>query len=225
MFHLDVVSVIISLIIIEGLLSIDNALAIAAMASDLPKYQQKLALKLGILGAYFFRGVALFAAAFIANNNIIKLIGASFLIYLMCKELFFSGGGEDGEIKIKKRGFFATVMAIELLDLSLSVDNVVAAVALDKRLWVVILGVFIGIFILRMLAGYCIVLIDNYPILKKTAYMLVGYVGILLLIELVMKMRNHPIEISPMIKFSGIALIVGVSMLYDHIVKKRKDLV
>ena len=47
--------IILSLILLEGLLSVDNALAIAAMASHLPEKQQKLALKLGIIGAYVFR--------------------------------------------------------------------------------------------------------------------------------------------------------------------------
>jgi predicted tellurium resistance membrane protein TerC len=41
--------------------------------------------------------------------------------------------------------FIATIIAIEIMDLSLSVDNVVAAVAMSPKLWVVCLGVFIGI--------------------------------------------------------------------------------
>ena len=56
----EVIPVIISLVVIEGLLSVDNALAIAALASHLPKHKQQLALKLGIIGAYLFRGLALF---------------------------------------------------------------------------------------------------------------------------------------------------------------------
>ena len=50
----EALPVIISLIIIEGLLSVDNALAIAAMANHLPEKQKYMALKLGIIGAYFF---------------------------------------------------------------------------------------------------------------------------------------------------------------------------
>ena len=55
----DAFPVILSLIIIEGLLSVDNALAIAAMASHLPEPQKRKALRWGIIGAYGFRGIAL----------------------------------------------------------------------------------------------------------------------------------------------------------------------
>lgn len=54
---IEALPVIVSLIIIEGLLSVDNALAIAAMANHLPGRQKYLALKFGIIGAYFFRGL------------------------------------------------------------------------------------------------------------------------------------------------------------------------
>lgn len=44
-----------SLILLEGLLSADNALVLAVMVKHLPKEQQKKALFYGILGAYLFR--------------------------------------------------------------------------------------------------------------------------------------------------------------------------
>jgi predicted tellurium resistance membrane protein TerC len=60
------------------------------------------------------------------------------------------------------------------MDLSLSVDNVVVAVAMSPKLWVVCTGVFIGILALRLVAGYCIQLIERYPILEHTAFVLIG---------------------------------------------------
>lgn len=70
------IPVIISLIIIEGLLSVDNALAIAAMAKHLPGRQKYLALKYGIIGAYVFRGLCMWWAAWIIANPWLKIIGA-----------------------------------------------------------------------------------------------------------------------------------------------------
>src|SRR4051812_11318192 len=84
---LDATWIILSLIIIESLLSVDNALAIASLASHLPEHQRALALRLGIIGAYAFRGLALLAASWIIDNNWVKLIGAAYLIYLMCMHL------------------------------------------------------------------------------------------------------------------------------------------
>jgi len=205
--------VILSLIIIEGLLSVDNALAIAAMASELPPKQQRLALHLGILGAYLFRALALVFVTWIIHNPWIKIIGAAYLVYLMCAHLT-RGGRRKGKIDLpKKAGLWMTVLSIELMDLSLSVDNVVAAVALSDKLWLVCTGVFIGILALRFLAGFCIGLMKKFPILASTAFLLVGYVGALLLVE----MASGPgHKMSSVAKFAGIAIIIVVTLLYER---------
>jgi YkoY family integral membrane protein len=203
--------IILSLIIIEGLLSVDNALAIAAMASELPGKQKQLALKLGIVGAYAFRALALAFAGWIMHNPWIKVAGAAYLIYLMCAHLTHAEEARKrGTVQHKKRGLWATVASIELMDLSLSVDNVVAAVALSPKLWLVCTGVFIGILALRFLAGACIGLLEKYPILSYTAFLLVGYVGSLLLIEIF-----SGLEIGPVIKFGGIAAIIAATLVYE----------
>jgi len=206
---LSAVPVIISLIIIEGLLSVDNAMAIAAMASGLPEKQRLKALRYGIVGAYVFRGLCLMFAAWIAGNEWIKGIGAAYLIYLMVSQLWGKGG--DSVVCVTARSFWSTVFYIEVMDLSLSIDNVVAAVALDRRLWVVCTGVFIGILILRFVAGFCIKLIDKFPVLKTTAFLLVGFVGCLLLVEILFRVELHS-----WIKFVGIFGIVGGSLLYER---------
>src|SRR4051794_29629685 len=92
---LEVLPVIVSLIVIEGLLSVDNALAIAALASHLPRRQQKLALQLGIVGAYLFRWIVLGFVSLIIANPWLKLLGAAYLIYLMASHLTFFGGELD----------------------------------------------------------------------------------------------------------------------------------
>jgi YkoY family integral membrane protein len=207
--------VIISLIIIEGLLSVDNALAIAAMAKHLPGKQKYLALKYGIIGAYLFRGLCMAFAGYIIANPWLKIIGAAYLIHLMAAH--FSGqenedGDEDEDGGGKQRGFWMTVLAIEFMDLSLSVDNVVAAVAISPKLWVVCTGVFIGILALRFLAGLCIKLIEKFPILENTAFLLIGYVGFILIAELTLH-----IEVGPLGKFIGICIIVALSIIYGEV--------
>jgi predicted tellurium resistance membrane protein TerC len=82
---IEAIPVIISLIIIEGLLSVDNALAIAAMASHLPGKQKYQALKWGIIGAYLFRGLCLAFAAWIIENPWLQIFGATYFVYLMCQ--------------------------------------------------------------------------------------------------------------------------------------------
>lgn len=228
----EAIPIIISLIIIEGLLSVDNALAIAAMASHLPDKQKYQALRWGIIGAYAFRALALAFAAFIINNPWLKIIGAAYLIHLMAS--FFAeklkeadDADEDGSpesegtiaASMSAKGFWATVVSIELMDLSLSVDNVVAAVAMSPKLWVVCTGVFIGILALRFVAGACIKLIERFPILESTAFLLIGYVGFILIAELTTHLifdLTHPLHVSAFHKFIGIVIIVGISIWYSE---------
>ena len=210
----DALPVIISLIIIEGLLSVDNALAIAAMASHLPGKQKQLALRVGILGAYLFRGLALLFASVIIKYWWLKLAGAAYLLHLMAHHFVARHPGmeEDESFgKALKKGFWATVISIELMDLSLGVDNVVAAVALSPKMWVVCTGVFIGILALRFVAGWCIKLIERFPVLEHTAFLLIGYVGVLLVVEIV----AH-VDIPTWVKFAGIASIIALSIWYSR---------
>jgi len=218
---IEALPVIISLIIIEGLLSVDNALAIAAMANHLPGRQKYLALKFGIIGAYFFRGLCLAFAAWIIENPWLKICGAAYLVYLMCDHFRGSEESKSADTsKIAQRGFFGTIVAIEIMDLSLSVDNVVAAVAMSPKLWVVCTGVFIGILALRFVAGACIRLIEKFPILEHTAFILVGYVGFILVYELLsdphygIQLLPGPVHVTTWQKFIGIVLIIGVSISY-----------
>lgn len=218
---IEALPIIVSLIIIEGLLSVDNALAIAAMANHLPERQKYLALKFGIIGAYFFRGLCLAFAAWIIENPWLKICGAAYLVYLMCDHFRGSEDSKSADIsKIAQRGFFGTIAAIEIMDLSLSVDNVVAAVAMSPKLWVVCTGVFIGILALRFVAGACIRLIEKFPILEHTAFILVGYVGFILVYELLsdphsgLQILPGPVHVTTWQKFIGILLIIGISISY-----------
>lgn len=212
--------VILSLILIEGLLSVDNMLAIAALASQLPEKQKKSALRLGLAGAYLFRIVALLFAQFIMHNVWVKFLGAFYLIHLMAQhfnELAEEGEATDAAHRPKPHTFWATVVAIQIMDLSLSVDNVVTAVAMSPLLWVVILGVCLGLLTLLLFATLSLKLIEKFPILQHTAFLLIGYVGVILLVEMSLDYFYHvPLHISALQKFIGISVIMLLSILYDR---------
>lgn len=181
------IPVVLALILIEGLLSVDNALAIAAMASHLNEEQRKKAMNIGYIGAYGFRIVALLTASLIMGNHWLMLLGSLYLVWLMCDHFAGQDDGEEGEGKAKKvpQSFASTIAMIALLDLSLSFDNVVAAVAFARDSKVLVyIGVTLGIITLRLVAGYCIKLLERQPWLEHTAFLLVGFVGLLLGVEL-----------------------------------------
>lgn len=224
-FH-DAAPIVISLIIIEGLLSVDNMLAIAALASQLPEKQKKTALRLGLAGAYVFRIVALFFAGFIMANEWVKFLGAFYLIHLMADHFseYARGTDADSETKATKvHTFWPTVISIQLMDLSLSVDNVVAAVAMSPDIRVVCLGVFLGLLTLWMFASVSLKLVEKFPILQHAAFLLIGYVGVILLTELSADYFFHShLHITAFQKFIGIVIIMALSLWYDRSAAVRK---
>lgn len=204
--------VIISLIILEGLLSVDNAMLISAMVDHLPDAQKKRALWYGMAGAYVFRGLALLFVSFLIANPWIKIMGAGYLVYLMFKHLGVAEDGETDAHQAKKAGFWGTVMAVELADLAFSIDNVIAAVAMSPKLWVVIVGVFIGIAAMRFVAGIFVNLMKKYPELKAIAYLLVGYVGLQLLAEVIWH-----VHVTELVKLGAILGIMVVGIVYARV--------
>ena len=185
-FTLASLQVVLALIVIEGLLSVDNALAIAALASHLDEKKRKIAISVGYAGAYGFRILALFLASYIINNHWLMALGAAYLIWLMCNHFAESEDSDDESGAHKAPPSFAkTIALIAFLDLSLSFDNVVAAVAFARdNIFLVYVGVTIGILTLRLVAGYCIKLLEKHPWLEHTAFLLVGFVGTILCAEL-----------------------------------------
>lgn len=231
LFLMDAGMVIVSLVLIEGLLSVDNALGIAAMAAHLPEHQQKAALRWGLIGAYVFRGIVLALVSVIMHNEWVKWFGAVYLIYLACDHLRYKKTVEHKEdaaataAKLAGKGMLATICSIELMDLALSLDNVVAAVGVvagskgipeELHIWVVCIGVFIGIAALRIVAGWCIHIIARHPILGHVAFVLVGFVGVVMTLSLILESAwgiHWHMGVGP--KFAIILAIMSLSICYE----------
>jgi YkoY family integral membrane protein len=186
-----------NLIIIESLLSVDNAAVLATMVLDLPKYKRKKALKYGIIGAYIFRGAALLLASFLVKFWFLKPLGGLYLIYIFgdwCQEKMKD---DDEEVAIDKHdkwiykkitgaigNFWATVILVELMDIAFSVDNVFAAVAFSNNILLIWLGVSIGILAMRFVAQIFVDLMERFPFLETCAFIVIGILGIKLLLSI-----------------------------------------
>ena len=205
---IGLVSVIIQLIFLEGILSIDNAAVLGAMVSVLPMdkpvpyprplkflqrmtdrllgMQQMAALKVGLLGAYLGRGIMLVLAAWVIENPFLKILGAAYLVKLAFEHLSQADQPGEAEVIEQKRQetsvFWLVVLNVELADLAFSLDNVVAAVALSPELWVVMVGVALGIVTMRFAAGAFTWMIRREPVLISAAYIVVLNIGIELLV-------------------------------------------
>jgi YkoY family integral membrane protein len=92
------------LVLLEGALSIDNALVLGLLAKRLPKEQQRKALTYGLIGAFVFRFIAVFMAALLLKWRIVKLLGGGYLVYIAIKHLFFESHDDDGEVHFTAEG-------------------------------------------------------------------------------------------------------------------------
>ncbi len=186
-----------NLIIIESLLSVDNAAVLATMVMDLPPNQRDKALKYGIWGAYFFRGLAMIFAAVLIKIWWLKPLGGLYLLYLV----FDWWKGKQTDTKeddfVDKNSnwlyratvgslgtFWATVALVELMDMAFSIDNVFAAVAFTPNIILVCIGVFIGILAMRFIAQWFVKLMEKYPFLETAAFIVIGILGIKLVLSL-----------------------------------------
>src|SRR5687768_10026374 len=91
------IAVVLLLIVLEGVLSIDNALVLGLLAKRLPKHQQKRALTYGLVGAFVFRFIAIATAVWLMKWWFVKLIGGGYLVYIAVKHLFFESREDDEE--------------------------------------------------------------------------------------------------------------------------------
>jgi tellurite resistance protein TerC len=235
-FDLNFLYIIIQVIFLEGILSIDNAAVLGAMVSVLPKDsripwpgslkflgppthrllggQRAAALKIGLLGAYLGRALMLVMASFVIHNNVLKFLGAAYLIKLALE--YLGDPCLDGETQKPKRvdgkGFWSVVLAVELADLAFSIDNVVAVVALSDNLWIVMFGVFMGIVTMRFAAGIFTVMILKEPILKPAAYIVVFNIGAQLLLDEFIGLKT-----SAGSKFVISASTLILALVYAHV--------
>lgn len=175
------------LILLEALLSADNALVLAIMVRHLPKDQQKNALLYGMGGAFVLRTLAILLAAVIISFWWLQLLGALYLLYLPLKHFIDTARGKGGP-EGRTMAFWPTVIYLNVVDTAFALDSVIVAVAVvdtvknPDKLWVVIAGAVLGIVILRFAAAYFIRLLERYPVLDHVAYLLVGWAGVKLLL-------------------------------------------
>lgn len=199
------VIVLLSLILLEGLLSADNAIVLAVMVRHLPLKEQKHALMYGLAGALIFRIIAIFLITVLAQYWEIQVLGGLYLLYMAgahIKEFFDKRKEENGTEEIsepkKQSGFWATVIKVELTDIAFAIDSILAAVAIAITLphisetsigginlgqfSVMVIGGFIGVVIMRYAANIFIKVLETKPGLEIAAFLIVGWVGIKLFV-------------------------------------------
>ena len=241
---LPVITIVITLIFLEGILSIDNAAVIAAMANKLPRdklapkpvswlgVERSAALKAGVFGAFLGRFCMLGVAGFIIKYPMIHTIGALYLLQLVVDHFFdfsimkwlvspitglFNKNVSLARQSQRQTSFWSVVISVELADLAFSIDNVVAAVALSPKLWVVMIGVSLGIVTMRFAATIFQRLIDTVPTLEHAAYLLIAAIAGELLLE-----QYAEVHLSEIQTFLISASIITLTVLYHFAFVARR---
>lgn len=179
---MEYIAPILLLVFMEGVLSLDNAMVLAVLAKTLPESQQRRALTYGIIGAFAFRFLSLFLLSYLMQAMWLKLLGGGYLLW-MAYSHFASKTQEENRVNAKPRSFWATVFVIEMTDIAFSIDSILAAVAVSPNFYVVLTGGILGIIMMRVAANGFIKLLDRFPRLEHTAYLLVAVIGAKLVLE------------------------------------------
>lgn len=180
-------AIIANLVIIEGLLSVDNAAVMATIVIGLPKAQRGKAMNYGLIGAYLFRAIALFLVSLLIHIWWLKPLGGAYLVYL---SLTHKGKSkEEKNIEETKNGLFSykgkfwpTVLMLQMMDAAFSLDNIFAAVAFTPNILLICLGIIIGMLAIRFVAGWLIGLMEKIPAMETAAYYIIGILGMKLIV-------------------------------------------
>ncbi|MCE4047300.1 MULTISPECIES: TerC family protein [Bacillaceae] len=218
-----------TLIILEGLLSADNALVLAVMVKHLPPEKRKKALFYGLLGAYIFRFIAIGVGVLLIKLWWVKVLGAAYLAYLAIKYFIDkrkekeAAENEEESHGINQNGllirlfgtFWGTVVAVELMDIAFSVDSVLAAFGVSNEVWVLLVGGMLGVLMMRGVAGVFLKLIDRVPELESTAYILILIISVKMFLGVFGVHVHH-------IVFFGILIIAFAATFVVHNRNKKK---
>lgn len=215
-----------TLIILEGLLSSDNALVLAIMVKHLPKKKRKKALFYGLFGAYTFRFIAIGLGVYLIKLWWIKIIGAGYLAWLSIKYFIDKSkdgdedeaeGIEKGSMLIRLFGtFWGTVATVELMDIAFSVDSVLAAFGVSNEVWILFLGGVLGVLMMRGVAGIFLTLIERVPELETTAYVLIAIISIKMFLGV------FHYEMNPIYFFIILLFTFGATFIV-HYINNRKS--
>jgi YkoY family integral membrane protein len=225
--------IILTLILMECLLSVDNAVVLAAQTKVLPdKSQQRKSLFYGLWGAYLFRFIVIGIGTYLINFWEIKLAGSIYLFYLAFKFFYNQRHPQESTDKEKKKAvthkhkkkrkhilslFWRTVISIEAMDIVFSIDSVLASLAVSNNPVIVLIGGMIGILCMRGVAEIIIKLMDIIPELQPMAYVLIAIIALKLFLSLPPLNYELPNTVFAIIVFT----ILGVTIIF-HFLRVKK---
>ena len=172
------------LIILEILLSADNAIALASLTKALRNSDDRTrALNIGITISLILRIFLILLSAFLLKYLFVRIFAGLYLIYLFFSNVFFKGKNySDEEIKkdypnFNKKIFIKVVALLSITDLAFSIDSITTAVAISDQYILVVTGAIIGVIALRFTSEIFLRLIEYYARLEMAGYIAILIIG------------------------------------------------
>ena len=197
-----------TLILLEVVLGLDNVIFISILSSRLPESQQKKARRLGLILAMFIRlGLLAIISVIlkltddffnipwftkdtnyrmgISGKDLILILGGLFLLYKSATEMYHKMEGDEGDTSkaFKAVSFSSVVVQILLLDIVFSIDSIITAVGMVEELWVMYTAVVITVGIMLFAAEPISKFVNNHPVFKMLALSFLLLIGVSLIAE------------------------------------------
>jgi predicted tellurium resistance membrane protein TerC len=189
----------VTLIVLEIVLGVDNVIFISILASKLPPEQQGRARQTGLLAAAVMRLALLFTVGWIiqlkqdlftvfgqgiSGKDIILIVGGLFLIYKATKEIHEKLEGEEGHVSAKVAPTFGAVIAqVMVLDLVFSIDSVITAVGMTPYIGVMVAAVVISVAVMLFASKSIYEFVNTHPTVKILALSFLLLIGVTLVAE------------------------------------------
>lgn len=197
---MEQVIALLTLILLEVVLGLDNVIFISIVAGRLPVHQQKKARRLGLILAMFLRLGLLGVISIIlqlqgelinvfgtgiSGKDLILILGGLFLLYKASTEIYHKMEGEEGDTSknIKANSFRSVIIQILILDLVFSVDSIITAVGMVDELWIMYAAVIVTVSIMLFASEPISRFINKHPAFKMLALSFLLLIGISLIGE------------------------------------------
>jgi len=212
------------IIVVNLLLSGDNAVVIALACRNLPPAQRRWGIFWGVIGAIGLRIVLTFFAVQLLEVPYLKLAGGALLVWIGIK-LIVDEDGDDPDVKASNR-LVSAIKTVIVADLVMSIDNVIAVAAAAKgSLMLLVFGLLISIPLVVLGAQLIMKIIERMPILIVAGGGLLGYlagdlvVGDPAMSAWVATQGHWPHWVGPI---AGIVLVIVFARAVEHRRRARR---
>jgi predicted tellurium resistance membrane protein TerC len=189
----------VTLLVLEIVLGIDNIIFISILAGKLPAEQQRQARLIGLGLAMITRIILLLSLSWIirltaplfvvlrheiSGRDLILLVGGLFLLAKSTHEIHQKLEGETGHASAATRPSFASVLIqIMLLDVVFSLDSVITAVGMVDEIAIMIAAVVCAVGFMMVFAGSISAFVERHPTIKMLALSFLLLIGVTLIAE------------------------------------------